>query len=182
MKYMVNLKDSSDGKKIVSKTVLLVENREFVNRIYETISCSSYVDNYQNIMRLCYGFQYFNDYMLMAQSTWYLLQTIYLANLTLCNFGVLSRDEHFCISSIDPSKLRLSSYWEPIFRNHIYIFLGWLAPIPVLAVAIYMNNPEDPDESFHYIRMISGCHGKYSDEHFGQIDEQKHTVYYERIH
>jgi len=91
---MVNLKDS-DGQKIASKTALHIENMAFVNRIYEKIECSSYVDNYEKIMSLCYGFQYFNDYMLMAQSTWYLLQTIYLANLTLCNFGVLSRDEHF---------------------------------------------------------------------------------------
>ena len=94
MKYVVNLEDS-DGKTIVNKITLNIENKAFLDRIYKKIECSSYVDEYQNIMKLCYGFQYFNDYMLMAQSTWYLLQTIYLANLTLCNFGVLSRDEHF---------------------------------------------------------------------------------------
>lgn len=44
-----------------------------------------------------------------------------------------------------------------------------------------MNHPEKTDESFHYMQMISGCHGKYSDEHFGQIDEPKHTVYYTGI-
>ena len=54
MKAMVNLKDS-DGQKIASKIALHVENRAFVNKIYEKIECSAYVNNYQNIMALCYG-------------------------------------------------------------------------------------------------------------------------------
>ena len=41
-----------------------------------------------------------------------------------------------------------------------------------------MNHPNEVDHSFHHMRMITGCHGKYSEEVFGQIDEPKHTVYY----
>lgn len=94
MKCVINQEDS-DGQTIAEKSALLGENRAFVKTMYERIKCPSYVADYEEIMGLCYAFQYFNDYMLMAQSTWYLLQTIYLANLTLCNFGVLTRDHQF---------------------------------------------------------------------------------------
>ena len=77
---------------IARKTVFLKSNSDFLQNISKKIECSAYIENYEKVMNICYVFQYFNDYMLMAQSSWYLLQTIYLANLTLCNFGVLAGD------------------------------------------------------------------------------------------
>ena len=61
----------------------------------------------------CMVFGLFEAYFWMTKFTWFILQAIYLVMLNLCTYNSLS-----------------------IFQSNMFIWIGWLAPLPFLAAFV----------------------------------------------